>query len=81
MDQNEKDFVKTVVDLESNVIKAIKYVSENFNVEVDYDSDEFTLNIINDIFENKSNNNDLNLLKAKQYLSEQFKDVLTVEIV
>lgn len=81
MDQNEKDFVKTVVDLESNVIKAIKYVSENFNVEVDYDSDEFTLNIINDIFENKSNGNDLNLLKAKQYLSEQFKDVLTVEIV
>ena len=81
MDQNEKDFVKTVVDLESNVIKAIKYVSENFNVEVDYDSNEFTLNIINDIFENKSNDNDLNLLKAKQYLSEQFKDVLTVEIV
>lgn len=81
MDQNEKDFVKTVVDLESNVIKAIKYVSENFNVEVDYDADEFTLNIINDIFENKSNDNDLNLLKAKQYLNEQFKNVLTVEIV
>lgn len=81
MDQNEKDFVKTVVDLESNVIKAIKYVNENFNVNVDYDSEEFTLNIINDIFENRSNDSDLNLLKAKQYLSEQFKNVLEVEIV
>ena len=79
MDQNEKKFVKAVVDLESNILKAKKYLKESYNIDTEFDTEEFTVNISGKI--NESQNSDLNILKAKQYLNEQFDGILSVNII
>lgn len=80
MNANEKQFVKTVVDLKSNVIKAQKYIKENFNIDSEFDEDNFTITLSGDITEHE-NKTDLsvNIVKAENYIISVLDDLITIK--
>ena len=69
MTDNEKVFVKTIVDLESNVKAAQSYIKENFNIDSEYDDEANTIKLTcPNVVEA------LNLISAKSYINEQFEN-------
>jgi len=69
--QNEKKFVKSLVNHLSNVAKVQDYLKENFNVSSYYDEDNETLHLVaNGI------NEGLDLAAAKEYVNQQIDEAM-----
>ncbi len=69
--ENEKEFVKSLVNHLSNVAKAQDYLKENYDVSSYYDEDTETLHLVaNGI------NEGLNLAAAKEYVESMFDEAM-----
>ena len=66
---NEKSFVKKVVDFECNVIKAQDYIKENFGVDSEYNPETLELKLTQN-----SVNEALQLVSAKDYLESELPE-------
>lgn len=67
--ENDKEFIKTVVDYEPNIKKAQKYIKENYNIDSIFNEETLELELIAN-----SVNESLNILAAREYLNEKFTD-------
>lgn len=67
--ENDKEFIKTVVDYEPNIKKAQKYIKENYNIDSVFNEETLELGLIAN-----SVNESLNILAAKEYLNEKFTE-------
>lgn len=65
MTENEKKFVRTVVDFAANLEKAQDYIKENFNIDSEFDEESGTLKL-----SCSDANEALSLLSAKSYIEE-----------
>lgn len=69
--ENEKKFVKSLVNHLSNVAKVQDYLKENMNVSSYYDEETETLHLVaNEI------NEGLDLAAAKDYVNQQFDEAM-----
>lgn len=66
---NEKSFVKKVVDFECNVIKAQDYIKENFGVDSEFNPETLELKLVQN-----SVNEALQLVSAKDYLENELPE-------
>lgn len=66
---NEKSFVKKVVDFECNVIKAQDYIKENFGVDSEFNPETLELKLVQN-----SVNESLQLVSAKDYLENELPE-------
>lgn len=66
---NEKSFVKKVVDFECNVIKAQDYIKENFGVDSEFNPETLELKLVQ-----TSVNEALQLVSAKDYLENELPE-------
>ena len=66
---NEKSFVKKVVDFECNVIKAQDYIKENFGIDSEYNPETLELKLTQN-----SVNEALQLVSAKDYLENELPE-------
>lgn len=66
---NEKSFVKKVVDFECNVIKAQDYIKENFGVDSEFNHETLELKLVQN-----SVNEALQLVSAKDYLENELPE-------
>lgn len=64
MTQNDKKFVRDMVDFVPQVIKAQTYLKENYNIDSVFNEDECTLEIYQSVNESKDN------IKAKEYVEK-----------
>lgn len=71
MNSNEKKFIRSIVDLESNINKAKQYIKENYDIDCEFNEENNTLKL-------SCNNSDkaLNLISAKEYIKENFDENL-----
>ena len=65
MTENEKKFVRTVVDFAANLEKAQDYIKENFIIDSEFDEESGALKL-----SCSDANEALNLLSAKSYIEE-----------
>lgn len=64
MNTSNYDFIKTITDFESNVIKAQEYIKENYNVDSEFNIEKSELHLkISNI------NESLMLCAAKEYVN------------
>lgn len=66
---NEKSFVKKVVDFECNVIKAQDYIKENFGIDSEFNPETLELKLVQN-----SVNEALQLVSAKDYLENELPE-------
>lgn len=71
MTENEKKFVRTVVDFAANLEKAQDYIKENFNIDSEFDEESGALKL-----SCSDANEALNLLSAKSYIEENLDNGL-----
>ena len=45
LSDNEKTFVKAIIDNESNIKNSIQYLKENFDIDATVDSEEFLITL------------------------------------
>jgi hypothetical protein len=75
MTNNEKDFVKSIVEHIENINKAQEYVQNNFNVKTRYDEESNTLNLWT-----TNINEALQIIAAKDYLISTIgEDMVTIK--
>lgn len=71
MTDNEKKFIRTIVDFSVNLERAQSYIKENFNIDSEFDEESGSLKLqCNDA------NEALNLLSAKSYIEENLDNGL-----
>ena len=63
MTNNEKDFVKSIVEHSDNIKKAQEYIEEKFGINTKYDEETNTINLWTENI-----NESLQLVAAKNYL-------------
>lgn len=69
LSDNEKTFVKAIIDNESNIKNSIQYLKENFDIDATVDSEEFLITL------SKRNINESyaeDMIMAKKYLNDVF---------
>lgn len=69
LSDNEKTFVKAIIDNESNIKKSIQYLKENFDIDATVDSEELLITL------SKKNINESyaeDMIMAKKYLNDVF---------
>lgn len=69
LSNNEKTFVKAIIDNESNIKNSIQYLKEKFDIDATVDSEEFLITL------SKKNINESyaeDMIMAKQYLNDVF---------
>jgi hypothetical protein len=69
LSDNEKTFVKAIIDNESNIKNSIQYLKETFDIDATIDSEEFLITL------SKKNINESyaeNMIMAKKYLNDVF---------
>lgn len=69
LSDNEKTFVKAIIDNESNIKNSIQYLKENFDIDATVDSEEFLITL------SKTNINESyaeDMIMAKKYLNDVF---------
>ena len=69
LSDNEKTFVKAIIDNESNIKNSIQYLKENFDIDTTVDSEEFLITL------SKKNINESyaeDMIMAKKYLNDVF---------
>jgi hypothetical protein len=69
LSDNEKTFVKAIIDNESNIKNSIQYLKENFDIDATVDSEEFLITL------SKKNINESyaeDMIMAKKYLNDVF---------
>lgn len=69
LSNNEKTFVKAIIDNESNIKNSIQYLKENFDIDATVDSEEFLITL------SKKNINESyaeDMIMAKKYLNDVF---------
>ncbi len=75
MTNNEKDFVKSIVEHIENINKAQEYVQNNFNVKTKYNEETNTLNLWT-----TNINEALQIIAAKDYLISTIgEDMITIK--
>ena len=71
--ENEKRFVKAIVDHLANVAKVQEHIKEHFGIQSYYDEDNETLHLVS---ENLSINEGLALASAKEYVNRQIDETM-----
>ena len=69
LSDNEKTFIKAIIDNESNIKNSIQYLKENFDIDATVDSEEFLITL------SKKNINESyaeDMIMAKKYLNDVF---------
>lgn len=69
LNDNEKTFVKAIIDNESNIKNSIQYLKENFDIDATVDSEELLITL------SKKNINESyaeDMIMAKKYLNDVF---------
>ena len=69
LSDNEKTFVKAIIDNESNIKNSIQYLKENFGIDATVDSEELLITL------SKKNINESyaeDMIMAKKYLNDVF---------
>lgn len=69
LSDNEKTFVKAIIDNESNIKNSIQYLKENFDIDATVDSEELLITL------SKKNINESyaeDMIMAKKYLNDVF---------
>lgn len=69
LSDNEKTFVKAIIDNESNIKNSIQYLKENFDIDAIVDSEELLITL------SKKNINESyaeDMIMAKKYLNDVF---------
>ena len=69
LSNNEKTFVKAIIDNESNIKNSIQYLKENFDIDATVDSEELLITL------SKKNINESyaeDMIMAKKYLNDVF---------
>lgn len=69
LNDNEKMFVKAIIDNESNIKNSIQYLKENFGIDATVDSEELLITL------SKKNINESyaeDMIMAKKYLNDVF---------
>jgi hypothetical protein len=69
LSDNEKTFVKAIIDNESNIKNSIQYLKETFDIDATVDSEEFLITL------SKKNINESyaeDMIMAKKYLNDVF---------
>lgn len=70
--ENDIQFIKSVIDIDANVLKCQKYIKENFNIDSIFYPETLSIRLIcNNI------NESLNILAAKEHIY----DVITREFI
>jgi hypothetical protein len=69
--ENEKKFIENLINHVANVAKAQEYIKENYGVTSYYDEETETLHLVGDQI-----NEGLNLASAKDYVRNQFDEVM-----
>lgn len=70
MTENEKKFIRTVVDYDANVHSMQAEIKEDFNVDSEFDEDTLTLRLHSD--------NPKNVIAAKAYITENYGEEYNV---
>lgn len=71
MTDNEKKFVRTIIDFTPNLEKAQEYIKENFNIDSEYDEETGSLKLTCADADNL-----LSLVSAKTYIEENLNNGL-----
>ena len=67
--ENDIIFLKSIVDIDANVLKCRKYIKENFNIDSEFIPEKLALKLVcNNI------NESLNLLAAKEHIYDTFTE-------
>lgn len=69
MTENEKKFVESIVNFDSNVLKAQQYIKENYSIDSTFDDDTCEIHLTCENAENA-----LMLAAAKEYITETLED-------
>jgi hypothetical protein len=66
MNENEKRFVESIVNLEANVNKQLDYIKENYDIDGVFNEDDYTIKL-----ECKNPENALMLAQAKAHIEAE----------
>ena len=66
MNENEKRFVKSIVNLEANVYKQLDYIKENYDIDGTFEENDLTIKL-----EGKNPENALMQAQAKAHIEEE----------
>lgn len=69
MTENERQFVESITNFESNVKKAQLYIKENYGIDSEFDIQDSAIHLTSSQAENA-----LMLAAAREYISETFND-------
>ena len=72
---NERKFIDSIVNLESEISKARSYIRENFNVESELDKDTMTVKL-----SQKNINESADLIAAKKYFDSHLDTAMVQAI-
>ena len=75
MNSNEKKFIRSIVDLESNINKAKQYIKENYDIDCEFNENDNSIKLIC-----KNAENALGLISAKEYIKENIDENLVTLI-
>lgn len=70
MTENEKLFIKNVVDYDSNIIRNKMYIEETYNVTANFDEETGMITLESD--------NPENVILAKAYINENLDNLFTI---
>lgn len=67
--ENDINLIKSIVDIDANVMKCQKYIKENFNIDSEFIPESLSIRLVcNNV------NESLNLLAAKEYIYDTMSE-------